>query len=64
MSEIITIGLDLAKNVFQAHGADVSGRAVLRKSIRPVCPRLIYFAVKFQGIPPAGAVWPRVMGQF
>jgi len=26
MSEIITVGLDLAKNVFQAHGADASGR--------------------------------------
>ncbi len=31
MSEIITVGLDLTKNVFQAHGADASGRAVLRK---------------------------------
>jgi transposase len=26
MSEIITVGLDLAKNVFQTHGADASGR--------------------------------------
>lgn len=34
MSEIITVGLDLAKNVFQAHGADVLGRAVLRKKLR------------------------------
>jgi transposase len=34
MSEIITIGLDLAKNVFQVHGADASGRAVLRKKLR------------------------------
>ena len=34
MSEITTIGLDLAKNVFQAHGADASGRAVLRKKLR------------------------------
>ncbi len=34
MSEIITVGLDLAKNVFQAHGADASGRAVLRKKLR------------------------------
>jgi hypothetical protein len=25
MREVSTIGLDLAKNVFQAHGADVSG---------------------------------------
>lgn len=34
MSEIITVGLDLAKNVFQAHGADASGKAVLRKKLR------------------------------
>jgi len=34
MSEIITVGLDLAKNVFQAPGADASGRAVLRKKLR------------------------------
>ena len=34
MSEIITVGFDLAKNVFQAHGADASGRAVLRKKLR------------------------------
>ena len=34
MSEIITVGLDLAKNVFQVHGADASGWAVLRKKLR------------------------------
>ena len=34
MSEIVTVGLDLAKNVFQAHGADASGRPVLRKKLR------------------------------
>lgn len=34
MSEISIIGLDLAKNVFQAHGADVQGQAVLRKKLR------------------------------
>ncbi len=34
MSEIITVGLDLAKNVFEGHGADASGRAVLRKKLR------------------------------
>jgi transposase len=33
MSGIITVGLDLAKNVIQAHGADASGRAVLRKKL-------------------------------
>ena len=34
MSEITTVGLDLAKNVFQAHGADVSGRVLFRKKLR------------------------------
>ncbi len=34
MLETTTVGLDLAKNVFQAHGADASGRAVLRKKLR------------------------------
>ena len=34
MSEIITVGLDLAKNVFQVHGADAAGGAVLRKKLR------------------------------
>jgi hypothetical protein len=29
MSGFITVGLDLAKNVFQVHGADSSGRALL-----------------------------------
>ncbi len=33
MLEIITIGLDLAKNVFQLHGADATGRAVLRRKL-------------------------------
>jgi transposase len=33
MSEIITVGLDLEKNVFQVHGADASGLGVLRKKL-------------------------------
>lgn len=33
MSEVSIIGLDIAKHVFQAHGADASGRAVLRKKL-------------------------------
>lgn len=31
---LTTIGLDIAKNVFQVHGADAEGRAVLRKRLR------------------------------
>jgi len=34
MLEVNTIGLDLAKNVFQAHGADASGAVVFRKKLR------------------------------
>ncbi len=34
MSEITTVGLDLAKNVFQLHGADAVGKAVLRRKLR------------------------------
>ena len=32
--EISTIGLDLAKNVFQVHGVDEQGRVVIRKALR------------------------------
>ena len=34
MSEITTIGLDLAKHVFQVHGIDAQGMTVLRKRLR------------------------------
>lgn len=34
MTEIMTIGLDLAKTVFQVHGADGEGRAVLRRRLK------------------------------
>ena len=34
MSNITTIGLDLAKSVFQVHGADEDGRPVIRKKLR------------------------------
>ena len=32
--QITTIGLDLAKHVFQVHGIDAAGQAVVRKSLR------------------------------
>jgi transposase len=34
MGEITTVGLDLAKHVFQVHGIDAEGTAVLRKQLR------------------------------
>ena len=32
--EITTIGLDIAKRVFQAHGADASGKGQLRRKLQ------------------------------
>jgi transposase len=34
MGEIIIIGLDLAKSVFQVHAVDAAGRVVLRRQIK------------------------------
>ena len=33
MGEVSTIGFDIAKQVFQAHGADATGRVVFRKRL-------------------------------
>ena len=34
MTEVITIGVDLAKNVFQIHGVDAAGQSVIRKQLK------------------------------
>lgn len=34
MGQVITIGLDLAKSVFQVHGVDATGEVVVRRQIR------------------------------
>jgi transposase len=36
MGEIATIGLDLAKNVFQVHGIDANGKVLVRRKLRRV----------------------------
>jgi len=33
MGEVSTIGLDIAKSVFQVHGVDVDGVVVMRKRV-------------------------------
>jgi len=33
MGEVSTIGLDIAKSIFQIHGVDVDGAVVIRKRI-------------------------------
>ncbi len=52
MSEVSIIGLDIAKSVFQVHGADASGRAVLRKKVSRA--KLLQF---FGSQPPARWSW-------
>ena len=34
MKTVTTIGLDIAKSVFQVHGVDAAGKAVIRRQIR------------------------------
>ncbi len=34
MSEVTTVGLDVAKRVFQVHGVDSSGKAVIRRQLK------------------------------
>ncbi|SDK14499.1 transposase, partial [Bradyrhizobium sp. Rc2d] len=34
MTKISTIGVDLAKNVFQVHGIDASGAVVVRRQLK------------------------------
>jgi transposase len=34
MDEVITIGVDLAKNVFQVHGVDAAGGVIVRRQLR------------------------------
>ncbi|RUU60466.1 IS110 family transposase, partial [Mesorhizobium sp. M2C.T.Ca.TU.009.01.2.1] len=32
--QVIRFGIDLAKNVFQVHGVDASGRVVVQRQLR------------------------------
>jgi transposase len=34
MNDVITIGVDLAKNVFQIHGVDAEGAVIVRRQLR------------------------------
>ena len=55
MSEITTIGLDLAKHVFQVHGIDAQGTTILRKRLRR--GQVLAF---FSRIPGCVVGWKRV----
>jgi transposase len=47
MKTVVTVGLDIAKNIFQAHGVDAEGAVVFRKRLTRL--KLIEF---FAGLPP------------
>src|SRR4051812_27666967 len=47
MGEVSTIGLDIAKSVFQVHGVDADGAVVIRKRVGRV--KVLEF---FSGLPP------------
>jgi transposase len=68
MGEVTTIGLDLAKHVFQVHGVDADGATVLRKQLRR--GQLLAF---FSKLPPCvvgleacatAHYWARELGAF
>jgi transposase len=40
MGEVSTIGIDIAKSVFQVHGVDTDGAVVIRK--RRILPNHLY----------------------
>ena len=51
MSEITTVGLDVAKNVFQVDGADALGRGELRKKLRRDQVLAVFRAPRFFAFP-------------
>ncbi len=52
MKEVCTIGLELAKNVFQVHGVDGSGEAVIHRQLRR--GQVLPF---FKRLPPCLVAW-------
>ena len=50
--QITTIGLDIAKNVFQVHGIDAAEKVVVRKQLRR--GQAMKF---FAALPPAWLAW-------
>jgi hypothetical protein len=56
MTEVTTIGLDLAKTIFQVHGVDASGAVTVRRALRR--SRVLAF---FDKLPPCRPGWHRGM---
>jgi transposase len=51
MQSISTIGLDIAKSVFQVHGVDAAGQVVLRRQLRQRVSRDFYCIAHARGSP-------------
>src|ERR1700704_1664010 len=68
MGEISTIGLDLAKNVFQVHGVDASGGVVLRRQLRRGAVEKFFAQLPpcTVGVEACGSAhhWGRVIGRY
>jgi transposase len=65
MQTVTTIGLDIAKSVFQLHGVDVAGQVVIRRQLKRR-----YVLAFFQKLPPClvgieacGTSWGRTAGR-
>jgi transposase len=54
--QITTIGLDIAKNVFQVHGIDAAEKVVVRKQLRR--GQMMKF---FEALPPYGGLCHRTL---
>ena len=50
--KLTTVGIDLAKSVFQAHGIDERGKLFVKRQLRRV-----HTATFFVNLPPHGAPW-------
>jgi transposase len=68
MNEISIVGLDLAKNVFQVHGVDASGRVVLRRQLRRGAVEKFFAQLPpcTVGVEACGSAhhWARVIGDY
>jgi transposase len=68
MTKIITIGVDLAKNVFQVHGVDASGTVELRRQLRRGAVEKFFAQLPpcLVGMEACGSAhhWARVIGRY
>jgi transposase len=66
--QITTIGIDLAKTVFQVHGVDGSGKTVLRKQIKrdQMAPFFANLPACLVGMEACGSAhhWARKISEF